>query len=180
MKLWQILLKIAGWKADITVPNRKKAIICVAPHTSNWDFIIGLIAYRSLGRKAGFLMKDFWFFFPLNYILKALGGIPVKKNTSQSLTAHLVEEFETRKDLVVAITPEGTRKPVENWRTGFIRIAYEAKIPIQLGVLDYKNKTVFILKEYFPSSDFGQDMKYIRNYYSRFKENAKYPEKFNP
>lgn len=178
MRIWRFLINLIGWKTDVTVPTRKKTIICVAPHTSNWDFLIGLIAYRSMGRKAEFLMKEFWFFFPLKYLLKALGGIPVKRSASQSLTTQLIEKFNASQQLTIAITPEGTRKPVENWRSGFIRIAYEAKIPIQLGVIDYRNKLVFIRKEYIPTSNFDEDMKEIRYYYSKFKDYAKYPDKF--
>ena len=77
-----------GWKVEVTVPDYPKCIICVAPHTSNLDFIIGELAYWSVGRRAGFLMKSTWFFFPLGLLLKALGGIPVKRGkkaaTSQS------------------------------------------------------------------------------------------------
>lgn len=180
MNFWRTLFLLTGWKVDVTVPNRKKAIICVAPHTSNWDFLIGLIAYRSLGRKARFLMKKFWFFFPLKYLLKTLGGIPVRRSSFQSLTSQLIEKFKLAENLTIAITPEGTRKPIENWHSGFIRIAYESQVPIQLGVIDYRNKLVFIHEEFFPTSNVDEDMKSIRNYYSKFKDRAKYPGKFIP
>lgn len=178
MAFWKSLFKMTGWSADISVPYRDKAVICVAPHTSNWDFLIGLIAYRSVGRKANFLMKDFWFFFPLKYILKALGGIPVKRSSSQSLTVSLVEDFRQRDHLNLAVTPEGTRKPVKDWKTGFLRIAINAEVPIQLGILDYKNKMVLIKDEVFPSADIEEDMKAIRKYYASYKEAARYPEQF--
>ena len=178
MNLWGLALKLAGWKTKITVPYRDKAVICVAPHTSNWDFIIGLLAYRSVGRKACFLMKEFWFFFPLKYILKALGGIPVKNNSNKSLTVSIIEDFKNRDHLNLAVTPEGSRSAVENWRTGFLTIAYNAKVPIQLGVIDFKLKEVLIVKEFEATGNFEQDMKDIRTYYSKFKEAALYPEKF--
>ncbi|MDE6294686.1 MAG: acyltransferase, partial [Muribaculaceae bacterium] len=76
MNIWGSLLKMFGWSVDITVARRDKCVICVAPHTSNYDFILGLAAYRSLGREANFLMKKFWFFFPLSILLKHFGGIP--------------------------------------------------------------------------------------------------------
>ena len=88
MNLWGRLLRLAEWSVDITAPRRDKCVICVAPHTSNWDFILGLAAYRSLGRKANFLMKEFWFFFPLKYLLTSLGGIPVSRKGSGGLTRH--------------------------------------------------------------------------------------------
>ncbi|MCH5232461.1 MAG: 1-acyl-sn-glycerol-3-phosphate acyltransferase [Muribaculaceae bacterium] len=180
MRFWRLLLRIARWDVHITVPERKKAIICVAPHTSNWDFIIGLIAYRSVGRKAGFLMKSFWFFFPLKYILKSLGGIPVKKEPSQSLTSQIISDFKNSDQLVIAITPEGTRKGVEKWRTGFLTIAYGSYVPIELGVIDYREKVVKIEREFIPTGNISEDLIKIRQYFSQFKEKALYPDKYIP
>ncbi|MCH5229739.1 MAG: 1-acyl-sn-glycerol-3-phosphate acyltransferase [Muribaculaceae bacterium] len=180
MNFWGLLLKCAGWKVDIEVPYRSKCVICVAPHTSNWDFIAGLLAYRSVGRKASFLMKEFWFFFPLKYLLKALGGIPVKTDSSNSLTSLIIQDFQSRNKLNLAVTPEGSRSAVEKWRTGFLTISYKANVPIQLGVIDFKNKEVLIKKEYKPSGDYDIDLKNIRLYYSKFANAAKYPEKFIP
>lgn len=79
MNLSKLILRIAGWRLNVTVPDYPKSIICVAPHTSNWDFILGKLAYAAVGRKAGFLMKESWFFFPLGCIFKAMGGIPVPR-----------------------------------------------------------------------------------------------------
>ena len=180
MNLWGWILKCFGWKVDITVPYRDKAVICVAPHTSNWDFIAGLLAYRSLGRKASFLMKKFWFFFPLKYLLKALGGIPVDTSSSQSLTSAIIANFKRSKKLNLAVTPEGSRSAVETWRTGFLTIAYNADVPIQLGVIDFKNKVVLIHKEFTPSGDYDKDLNDIRKYYSGFKNAARFPDKFIP
>ena len=178
MNIWGLILKCAGWSVDITVPYRDKAVICVAPHTSNWDFIIGLLAYRSKGRKASFLMKKFWFFFPLKYLLKALGGIPVNTQTSQSLTSTIINDFKKSSHLNLAVTPEGSRSAVEKWRTGFLTIAYNAMVPIQLGVIDFKNKKVIIEKEYKVEGDYQLDLKNIRRYYSDYKDAALYPDKF--
>ena len=91
MSLCKALLRLSGWKVDVTVPDYPKCIICVAPHTSNWDFVLCELAYSSIGRKAGFLMKESWFFFPLGYIFKALGGIPVsRKHKGGNLTSAIV------------------------------------------------------------------------------------------
>lgn len=180
MNCWGILLKWAGWTVDITVPYRKKAVICVAPHTSNWDFIVGLLAYRSLGRKASFLMKKFWFFFPLKYLLKALGGIPVNTSSSTSLTSVLIDDFNSSESLNLAVTPEGSRKAVHKWKTGFLTIAYNANVPIQLGVIDFRNKKVLIKEEYSVTGSYEKDLAEIRKYYSRFQQAARYPEKFIP
>jgi len=179
MNLSKFILGIAGWKVNITVPDYPKCIICVAPHTSNWDFIIGKLAYSSIGRKAGFLMKSSWFFFPLGCFFKTIGGIPVVRNKNKkctSLVNQLVNRFKTTDRLSLAITPEGTRKRTEKWHTGFLRIAYEANVPIVLGVLDFENKEVMIVKEFKPCGDLDKDMREVKNYYSNFS--GKYPDKF--
>lgn len=179
MNIWKLLLKWAGWSVEITAPRREKCVICVAPHTSNWDFILGLFAYKSLGREANFLMKKFWFFFPLKYLLKALGGIPVPpKKDGGNLTESVIERFRTSSYINLAVTPEGTRSRVEKWRTGFLYIAYGAKVPVQLGVIDYNNKKVIITEEFYPSGDLESDMIFVKKYYSQFDLAAKYPDKF--
>lgn len=180
MNIWRLILKIAGCKVNIIAPRRDKCIICVAPHTSNWDFILGLCAYRSLGRKANFLMKEFWFFFPLGYLLKALGGIPVpRRNKKSNLTEAIIHKFDDSSYINLAVTPEGTRSKTNQWRTGFLYIAYGAKVPVQFGVIDYKNKEIIIKDEFQPSGDIEKDMAFVKNYYSYFDKAAKYPEKFS-
>lgn len=170
---------MAGWKVNITAPRRDKCVICVAPHTSNWDFILGLFAYKSLGREANFLMKEFWFFFPLKYLLKALGGIPVpRKKHGESLTDQVIRMFANHSYMNLAVTPEGTRSLTDKWHTGFLYIAYGAKVPVQLGYIDYKHKEIIIKDEYIPTGNLAEDMRFVRNYYSSCGEGALYPEKF--
>lgn len=180
MNIWGLALRLAGWRVDITAPRRDKCVICVAPHTSNLDFLAGLAAYRSLGRKANFLMKDFWFFFPLKYLLRALGGIPVvrSKKRKESLTRTVAAMFRTHSYINLAITPEGTRSPRSEWHTGFLHIARDAGVPVQLGVIDYKRKVVEIKHEFIPTGDIEADMRSVKRFYSRYMEAARYPEKF--
>jgi 1-acyl-sn-glycerol-3-phosphate acyltransferase len=174
-----LILKLAGWKLNITVPNYKKCIICVAPHTSNWDFILGKLTYAAVGRKAGFLMKESWFFWPLGTIFRAIGGVAVprgKKRKGQSLVENLVEKFNNSAELQLAITPEGTRSRVAQWRTGFLHIARQANVPIILGAIDYSKKEITITEEFTPTDDTEADMKHIKCYYRDFK--GLYPDKF--
>lgn len=181
MNIWGRYLKWKGWKVEITAPRRDKCVICVAPHTSNWDFLYGIAAYKSLGRNANFLMKKFWFFFPLKYLLKRLGGIPVekKKKAGMSLTDQIIRDFSRRDYMNLAVTPEGTRSRVDKWRTGFLYIAVGAKVPLQLGVIDYSDKHILIEKEFIPSGDIEEDMRAIKEYYSQFPNAAKYPDLFS-
>lgn len=166
-----------GWDVEVSVPDLPKAIICVAPHTSNWDFIIGELAIRSVGRKAGFMMKSSWFFFPLGCLFKALGGIPVKRrNKQQSLVDVMVQRFNAEQRLVVAITPEGTRSRTAAWHTGFLRIAREANVPIMLAVIDFRMKKAIINDMFIPTGDTEADMRVIKQYYKPFT--GRHPENF--
>lgn len=178
MSLSRFILKCFGWSVDITVPDVPKSIICVAPHTSNWDFILGKLAYASVGRHAGFLMKSTWFFFPLGYLFKAMGGIPVVRGKDKriSLVDYLVKLYNSRERLNLAITPEGTRKATSRWHTGFLRIGLETGVPVYLGVLDYGNKQVIIREQFVPTGDVDADIDAVKRYYSKYQ--GKYPEKF--
>lgn len=177
MNLAGRILKLFGWKVSITVPEVPKCIICVAPHTSNWDFIIAELAYTSVGRKAGFLMKSQWFFWPLGCFFRAIGGIPVeRKNKKVSLTEVVTEKFLHSERLHLAITPEGTRSRTSKWHTGFLHIAQKANVPIELGILDFGNKQVIIHDTFTPTGDVEADIAAVKRYYTPYK--GKYPEKF--
>lgn len=177
MRLSALILKIAGWKVEVETPDFDKCIICVAPHTSNWDFILGILAYYSVGRRAGFLMKDSWFVFPLGYFFRALGGIPVpRKKKGRSVVDTVVERFAESSHLHIAITPEGTRSRTAKWHTGFLTISRLACVPCILGVLDFGEKRIMLKKVFYPSDDPEKDIKYIKNFYKSYK--GKYPEKF--
>lgn len=176
MNISKWILGIAGWRVDVSVLDYSKCIICVAPHTSNWDFILGKLAYASVGRKAGFLMKEAWFFFPMGCLFRAIGGIPVSRKRGASLVDTIVRRFNSCERLHLAITPEGTRSRVARWRTGFIHISLQAHVPCVLGVIDYKYRSIFIKETFTPSGDVDNDMKTIKEYYRQF--NGKYPDKF--
>lgn len=177
MRLARQILKWAGWKIRVTTPDYTKCIISVAPHTTNWDFILGKLAYSAIGRKTGFLMKKSWFFFPLGPILRAMGGIPVdRKNKSVSLTQVIIDKFKGAKQMVIAITPEGTRSRVTEWHKGFLHIAYGANVPVVLAVIDGGTKTLIMERTFIPSGNADHDLKIVKEYYSQFT--AIYPERF--
>lgn len=170
------LLRMAGWSVTISVPDYKKCIICVAPHTSNWDFVLGKLAYASVGRHAGFLMKETWFKWPLGAFFRALGGIPVPRRKGGNLTEYVIQRFRSADRMQIAVTPEGTRSRVVKWRTGFLYIAMGAGVPIVLGAIDAKHRKIVIEKEFTPTGDVEADMKAIKAYYRQFT--ALKPEKF--
>jgi len=152
-----------------TVPDYPKSIICVAPHTSNWDFVLGKFTWWSLGRKAGFLMKEAWFFFPMKYLFRAMGGIPVSRRRGASLSDAIIRRFNASDRLCIAITPEGTRSRVTQWHTGFLRIAYEARVPVVLGAIDAARKLVHLQETFIPTGDVEADMRAVKDYYRRFQ-----------
>lgn len=179
MGLSRLILKLVGWNVHVSVPDYPKAIICVAPHTSNWDFIIGKLAIASVNRKAGFLMKKSWFFFPLGSVFRAMGGIPVSRGgkNNESSVDNLVQLFASKDRLSLAITPEGTRSLTHQWRTGFINIAHIANVPILLAVIDFKEKTARINDVFYPTGNVEADLRTIKDYYKN--ANGKYPKKFS-
>ncbi len=171
-----IFFKRMGWHEYITVPFRKKCILCIAPHTSNWDFILGELYYTAIGKRANFLMKKEWFFWPLGCFLRKIGGFPVYRDKKNSMTDQLAELAKNNAYFQLAITPEGTRSATGNWKKGFYYIALKANIPIQLYAIDYEKKQITCTKEIIPSGNFDEDMRAIKLYFQHFK--GKHPHKF--
>lgn len=176
-KLSKFILKTFGWKINIQVEEPSKSIICVAPHTSNWDFIVGKLSYSALGREASFLIKKSWFFFPMNLFFNAIGGVAIDRSKKSSVTEQMAEEFEKRATFHLAITPEGTRSLVERWKMGFYHIAKKANVPIQLAYIDYAKKEMGVMAIFHPTDNEAADLKTIENYYRNIS--GRFPEKFN-
>lgn len=176
-KLSQWILRLAGWKIIITTKEPQKSIICVAPHTSNWDFIVGKLSYWATNRKASFLIKSSWFVFPFGSMFAAMGGVPVDRSKRTSVTDQMAEEFKKRDKFHLAITPEGTRSLRQKWKMGFYHIALKANVPIELAYIDYKKKEMGIKEIFVPTGDEVADIKHIREYYRDV--NARFPEKFH-
>ena len=157
-----------GWKLHVTEQYPDKCIICLAPHTSNWDFLIGQLYARAEGMKSNFLMKKEWFFWPLGPVFKKMGGIPVWRSKHNSMTDNLAQTASERKHFLLCITPEGTRKPNEEWKKGFYYIAQKADIPILLYGIDYKKKLIECTKTIIPNGDIDAQMREIKLYYKDF------------
>lgn len=164
-KIYSFLFRISGWKASLQAELLPKCVICVAPHTSNWDFIIGLLFYKSIGGRPHILMKKSWFIFPLNFILKAMGAVPVDRNRRSSLTDQMCDEFSHRPHFQLAIAPEGTRKKNPKWKSGFYYIAWEAHVPIVLAYLDYAKKIIGVIENFIPTGNIHADMDHIKQKY---------------
>lgn len=173
-KLALFIFKIFGWKIVGELPNFKKFVIVGAPHTSNWDFIIGRLYFFVYKIPVQFFIKKEWFFFPMNLLLKSLGAIPVNRGKNTKLTEEIVKTFRERDELVMLVTPEGTRKYNPDWKKGFYYIALQAKVPIVLGYVDYSTKTAGIGPHLYPSGNIEEDMKFILDFYRTVK--GRFPE----
>ncbi|MBB4036047.1 1-acyl-sn-glycerol-3-phosphate acyltransferase [Dysgonomonas hofstadii] len=176
-KICKFIIKLIGWKILVRTSLPDKCVICVAPHTSNWDLFLGLIIYKSMGRKASFLIKKDWFFFPMNLIFRALGGIPVDRSRKTSLTEQMAEEYARRENFQLAITPEATRKLNTEWKKGFYFIAQAANVPIVVVSLDYGKKEVEFKAVFKPTGNVDADIEEIKSYYKDVT--AKYPKHFS-
>ena len=171
-----LLYKQMGWTAEVTEAHPDKYIICLAPHTSNWDFIIGQLYSKSAGMKSNFLMKKEWFFWPLGPIFRCMGGIPVWRSKKTSMTDNLAETAKKLQVFQLCITPEGTRKLNPEWKRGFYYIAQKAGIPILLYGVDYEKKLIRCTKTIVPNGDIESQMREIKEYFKEFK--GRYPENF--
>lgn len=174
------LLNLMGWKGvDEAIPAAK-CIILGAPHTTIWDFVVSWLYYRSVNGNAKVMIKKSFFKWPLKPILLHLGGIPVDRSAGGGahLVLQMIEEFKKADSFQLAIAPEGTRKPVKRWKSGFHTIAKAAGVPVYLGYFDWKTKTVGAKEEIILTDDVYADMRRIRQWYKDKGVVGKHPDKF--
>ncbi len=138
----RMLLRMVGYKVEGKFANEPKMILIAAPHTSNWDLIIALGTILSLGVRINFMMKKEAFFFPFKGLFMALGGVPLDRSSPKAVVKQTLRAFEEQDKFWLAILPEGTRKPVDTWKAGFVRIARAANVPIFIMGLDSRTKTL--------------------------------------
>ena len=171
-----LILKALGWKIVIDDPGVEKYVLIVAPHTSNWDFPLGIAISRAIKLDAHFIAKHTVFRKPFGWIFRGLGGIPVYRGQGRKLSEQLAEHFHTRDQFILAIAPEGTRSKLDHWKTGFYHIARAANVPIVMGYLDYGRKEVVMGGTFIPSEDLEACFEQIRGFFAghegRRPENA--------
>ncbi len=176
--LSKIILKLIGWRANVTLPQEKKYVLIGAPHTSNWDLPIAMLCFWSVSTSLTWIGKKQLFVGPLGIILRTMGGIPVDRSIRTGFIEQMVQQFNNRDEMILGLTPEGTRSKTEHWKTGFYYIALQAKIPICLAYVDFPNKTIGFGEMLQASGDIEKDFKIIRNFY-RSKQ-GKHPENQGP
>ncbi len=170
-QLAKILFWSTGWTYENHIgPFGPKCVLLAAPHTSNWDYSHGLVFFDKMGIPAKIAMKKEWFKFPFKQIIEPLGGIPIDRvhsdGSKKSSVDAMAELFNKHDELILVITPEGTRSKVTEWRTGFYYVAKKAGVPIVLSYLDYPNKKGIVGKMIYPSDDMEADMKEIMQFYN--------------
>jgi len=168
-------LKIFGWKVEGQLPEHPRYVIIAAPHTSNWDMPITLFLAFALRIKCYWMGKESLFRRPFGGIMRWLGGLPIDRSKSNNVVEQSVKAFAGQERLVIIIPPEGTRKQVSYWKTGFYHIAHGAQVPIVLGFIDYKRKAGGIGPVVWPTGDIEADMRTIQGFYAAVS--GKYPEK---
>ena len=170
-------LRLLGWRIDDGFANCPKVVIIVAPHTSNWDFIVGFLVCLALRLDATWFGKHTLFRWPLGPILRHFGGIPVLRARSSSVVELYVQEFNRRERMALALAPEGTRKRVAEWKTGFYHIALGAGAAIVPAALDYQAKLVRFLPALVPTGDVERDLAVLRSHFRAAM--ALYPEDYH-
>lgn len=173
--LSKFYLKVMGWKAEGGVPDIPKFVGILAPHTSNWDMPLILAVMYALGIKINWFGKKEIFRWPVGCFFKWLGGIPIDRSSRQNIVAQTARLILAHEQIIVGITPEGTRSKTGYWKTGFYYIAHEAKVPIVLAYLDYVRKVGGFGPAMETTGDIEADMKVISEFYSGIP--AKYPRK---
>jgi 1-acyl-sn-glycerol-3-phosphate acyltransferase len=161
-----IFRTLLGWKVENGFPQEpKKYVVIAAPHTSWLDFPIAMLARISEGTMVYFVGKRSLFRWPFGYFFKALGGTPVDRNKSNNLVEEIIAIFNSKKEFRLALSPEGTRKKVVHWKTGFYYIAKGANVPIVMATLDFKHKKIKISKPYYTTDNMEKDFKNLRIFF---------------
>jgi 1-acyl-sn-glycerol-3-phosphate acyltransferase len=161
-----MFLKLMGWRVEGKVPDIEKFVIIAAPHTSNWDFPITLAVCFALKMKIYWMGKAAMFRWPFAAALRWLGGIPIDRSKSHNVVEQSIQAFHKLEKLIMVVPPEGTRKMVSYWKTGFYHIAQGANVPIVLGFLDYRRKVGGIGPTFHPTGHIEKDIQTIRNFYA--------------
>lgn len=171
----RFILKFMGWRTHVIPPHTSRYVLIGAPHTSNWDFIIALLLMTVERIPIRILGKDSLFRWPLGSFMRSLRAIPVNRRERNNMVDQVVAKFDENKNIIIGLSPEGTRSKTSRWKTGFYYIALKAKVPIVMAYLDYKNKICGIGPSLKPSGDIITDFNKIREFYTGIL--GKFPHK---
>lgn len=174
--LGRLVLRLLGWRLDVHLPDEPKVVIAAAPHTSNWDGLVGISAILALGIRIDWFAKDSLFRWPFRGLLVALGGVPIDRDAPGGIVQETARIFAERERIYVGMTPEGTRSRSPEWKSGFYRIALAAGAPILLAYIDYGRRQIGTGPLIRPSGDYAADLETIQAYFR--KVTPRHPERF--
>ena len=157
-------MRLSGWRFEGDVPDVPRMVLIVAPHTSNWDFLVGLQAKLALRLGCTFIGKHTLFRWPLGVFMRWLGGIPVDRRKTSGFVSEVAAALRAADRMTVVLAPEGTRK-LAHWKSGFYRIATEAGVPILPVGFDYSRRVVFFAPLFHPTGDYEKDLPVLRAHY---------------
>lgn len=169
-------MRLTGWRFEGNLPNLPQMVVIVAPHTSNWDFFVGVMAMFALGFRGTFLGKHTIFWWPLGIVMRWLGGIPVDRSTPHNVVEQVTAHFAARPSMVLALSPEGTRKKLPAWRTGFYHVAVRAGVKIVPVAFDFPYRTIRIFPAFAPTGEQGDDLSVLRENFRA--EMAYHPDQY--
>ena len=173
------LMRLSGWRfTGADFPDRRKFVLIVAPHTSNWDFPVGIMAMYALGIRGTFLGKDTLFKFPLGILMRFLGGFPVDRTSRSDVVTQTAELVERTDRIIIVLSPEGTRKRTPRWRSGFYWIAQRTGMPILPIAFDFSQRAIHVFPLFEPTGDPDADVTALRRLFR--SEMAFYPAKYAP
>lgn len=156
------LFRVLGWKVEGSLPDKPKMIVALAPHTSNWDFFVAISYVLGTGIKVNFMAKHTLFVFPIRTIMLRLGGLPIDRTKAHGTVEQMCEKFNEKEQLVLAITPEGTRSYNDDWKKGFLHISQAANVPVVLATLDFESKTLEFGPDFGVSTNMDDDLENIK------------------
>lgn len=172
----RVMLLLTGWRFEGALPNLSKFVLIVAPHTSNWDFPMGVMAMFALGIRGTFLGKDTLFRPPFGFIFRWLGGVPVDRKSSHNVVEQTIAYFRKRDRMILALSPEGTRKKIAKWRTGFYWVAVGAKVPIVPVAFDFPRKRFILHPPQVMTGDVEKDIAHLQTFFKASQ--AYHPEQY--
>lgn len=173
--LGRLLLRMLGWRVIGEFPREPKLVVALAPHTSNWDFVVAMAGLLACDIKAEYLMKKEVFIWPLSKLFVWLGGFPLDRSVPEGAVEQLAAHCRANDRFWVGITPEGTRKKVSHWKTGYLRLAEQADVPVCLIAWDYREKALMIDRVWPTTGDHEADAAAMRDY-ARNRYQARHPE----
>lgn len=173
--LGKTVLRALGWSYEGEFPHQQKMVLAIAPHTSNWDFVVGLAVAFHLKLKISFFGKHSIFIPPFDRLLKRWGGIPIERSKAHGVVSQITQEMNAAEKMILCLSPEGTRSRIAPWKTGFLHIAYKANVPLFLVGFDFKRKKIIFGPCQKITGDVQSELKNVYAFFANVQ--AKFPNK---